>query len=345
MKTTIVTSTPSQVEAEALVAVVLDHANAGPNEKDKKPELKVASSDSAVQKVAADLLASGEVSGKPFETNLMHRPVTLMAKRLLLVSGGSAKKFSAYDLRRVAGTAARALKSRGIRSFAFVAPPGIAADEAVRAIVEGTLVGNFDPDYYRSDRKDQKIDAVTVVASGDKAALEKSANEAQIIGESQNFTRDLVNEPSNRMTPTIHGGACEEDVRRSWLEVRGVRRGQDQRNEDGRVLERGAGIGRTSGADCDDLRTGGRSGETCAGACGEGNYIRHGRHLDQARRWHGEDEVRHGGRGHHDWRHASDRAAEAEGQSDRDRVRDGKHAVRESAKTGGRADRDVGQVD
>ncbi len=203
MKTTIVTSTPSQVEAEALVAVVLDHANAGPNEKEKKLELKVASSDSAVQKVAADLLASGEVSGKPFETNLMHRPVTLMAKRLLLVSGGSAKKFSAYDLRRVAGTAARALKSRGIRSFAFVAPQGIAEDEAVRAIVEGTLVGNFDPDYYRSDRKDQKIDAVAVVASGDKAALDKSANEAQIIGESQNFTRDLVNEPSNRMTPTI----------------------------------------------------------------------------------------------------------------------------------------------
>jgi len=77
----------------------------------------------------------------------------------------------------------------------------------VRAVVEGALVGNFDPDYYRSDRKDQKIDELTILASGnsDKAALEKAANEAQIIGESQNFTRDLVNEPSNRMTPTILG--------------------------------------------------------------------------------------------------------------------------------------------
>lgn len=203
MKTTIVTSTPSQVETESLVAVVLDHANAGSSEKDKKPELKVATDDAAVHSVAADLLASGEVTGKALETNLMHRPVTLMAKRLLLVSGGSAKKFSSYDLRRVAGTAARALKSRGIRSFAFIAPPGIASEEAVRAVVQGTLVGNFDPDYYRSDRKDQKIDAVTVIADADKFALETAANEAQIIGESQNFTRDLVNEPSNRMTPTI----------------------------------------------------------------------------------------------------------------------------------------------
>src|SRR6204780_1299094 len=207
MKTTISLSTPAAVESESLVAVVLDHSKSvsSEKEKDKKPELKVATTDPAVQAVAADLLASGEVAGKPFETNLMHRPVALMAKRLLLVSGGSAKSFSSYDLRRIAGTAVRALKSRGIRSFAFVAPPSIPAEEAVRAIVEGAHVGNFDPDYYRSDRKDQKIDTLTVVASGDKSALEKAANEAQVIGESQNFTRDLVNEPSNRMTPTILG--------------------------------------------------------------------------------------------------------------------------------------------
>src|SRR5215469_7412806 len=201
MKTTIVNSAPSQVETESLVAVVLDHADAGSG--DKKQELKIASRDAAMQAVAADLLASDEVTGKSFETNLLHKPANLKAKRLLLVSGGSAKKFSAYDLRRLAGTAARALKSRGIRSFAFVTPTGVAEEEAVRAIVEGAYVGNFDPDYYRSDRKDQKIDAVTVVAGGDKAALEKVAHEAQIVGESQNFTRDLVNEPSNRMTPTI----------------------------------------------------------------------------------------------------------------------------------------------
>jgi leucyl aminopeptidase len=203
MKIITVISNPSELETESLVAVVLDHSNAASTEKDRKPELKVATADAAVQSAAADLLGSGEVSGKAQETNLLHKPASLKAKRLLLVSGGSAKKFSSYDLRRVAGTAVRALKGRGIRSFAFIAPSGLPADEAVRAIVEGAHVGNFDPDYYRSDRKDQKIDTLTVIANGDKAALEKAASEARIIGESQNFTRDLVNEPSNRMTPTI----------------------------------------------------------------------------------------------------------------------------------------------
>src|SRR5271155_3382361 len=220
MKTTISLSTPAQLETESLVAIVLDHSEKDHAEKeqkertnkDAKPQLKLATGDGGVQSVAADLLSSGEVSGKPFEINLLHKPAGLKAKRLLLISGGAAKKFTSYELRRVAGAAVRTLKSRGIRSFAFIAPPSIPAEEAVRAIVEGALVGNFDPDYYRSDRKDQKIDELTILASGnsDHAALEKAAHEAKIIGESQNFTRDLVNEPSNRMTPTILGDRAKK---------------------------------------------------------------------------------------------------------------------------------------
>ena len=75
MKTTISLSTPAELETEALVAVVLDHAELRrTRDKDKKPQLKVATNDPAVQSVAADLLASGEVAGKAFETNLLHKP-------------------------------------------------------------------------------------------------------------------------------------------------------------------------------------------------------------------------------------------------------------------------------
>ena len=120
--------------------MVLDHCDPAQSAKNKnaKPQLKLDTSDSAVQAVATDLLASGEVTCKPFEINLLHKPASLKAKRLLLVSGGPAAKFTSYDLRRLAGAAVRALKSRGIRSFAFIAPPSINAEEAVRAIIEGT---------------------------------------------------------------------------------------------------------------------------------------------------------------------------------------------------------------
>jgi leucyl aminopeptidase len=211
MKTDLSSSVPSQLETECLVVVVLDRAEKKPGEKDK-PAPSVESSDAAVREAAKEVIASGEVTAKAFETTLLHRPAGLMAKRLLLIGGGNAKNFSAVELRKLAGTAVRTLKSKNIRNFAFAPPEkGVRANDAVRAIVEGAFVGNFDPGYYKSDRKDndndQKIDAVTVVvkenAPGDAAPLESALQAGRIVAESQNFTRDLVNEPSNRMTPTI----------------------------------------------------------------------------------------------------------------------------------------------
>src|SRR3989454_2890882 len=197
MKTDLFFSNPTEVESECLVAVVLDRG-----EKDKT-EAYVASSEKALQDAAAEVISSGEVSSKSFETTLLHHPAKLKAKRLLLLGGGKAKKFSVSELRKLAGAATRTLKSRSLRSFAFLAPDTIKAEDAVRAIVEGAFIGNFDPDSYKTDRNDQESDAISSVARGDQGALLKAMEEARVIGESQNFTRELVNEPSNRMTPSV----------------------------------------------------------------------------------------------------------------------------------------------
>jgi len=197
MKTNLSFATPAGVETECLAVVVLDHGT-----KDK-PDAAVQSGDGSIKEAAADVILSGEVTGKTFETALLHHPAKLKGKRLLLVGGGKAKNFGASELRKLSGAAARYLKPKGIRSFAFLAPENIQSDEAVKAIVEGAFVGNFDPDTYKSDRKDQKIDSVTVVTRGDQTKLQSAMDEGRIVGESQNFTRELVNEPGNHMTPTI----------------------------------------------------------------------------------------------------------------------------------------------
>ncbi len=212
MNTNLSSSIPSQVETDCLVVVVLDRDEKDRSEKDRgekdKPAPSIESNDAAVREAAQDLIASGEVTGKAFETTLLHRPAGLKAKRLLLLGGGKAKNFSAAELRKLAGAAVRTLKSKSIRNFAFaLSENGVVANDGVRAVVEGAYVGNFDPGYYKSDRRDkdndQKIDDITIVVSGDPKALESAMHAGRVVAESQNFTRDLVNEPSNRMTPTI----------------------------------------------------------------------------------------------------------------------------------------------
>ena len=195
---------PADLETECLAVVVFDNGDdrAG---KDKH-QASVATSDKAIQEAAAEVIARGEVTGKMLETTLVHRPAKLKAKRLLLVGGGKARTFSHSELRRTAGAAARAMKAKTLKSFAFLSPEsGVPAEAAVRAIVEGAFVADFDPDTYKSDRKDQSLDSMTVIARGDQSKLQQAAEEGRIVGESQNFTRVLVNEPGNRMTPTILG--------------------------------------------------------------------------------------------------------------------------------------------
>lgn len=209
MKTTLHTGIPSQVDTECLVVAVVDAAEKSENGDKDKPKPQILSDDQAVVSAASDLIASGEVTGKAMEVTLLHKPEGLNAKRLLLVGGGKAKNFSTTEVRNIAGTAVRTLKSKDLKSLALIIPASAAfnVEDAAKAIVEGAYVAGFDPDYYKSDRKDQKIDELVLIApaGSDENSLHSAIEQGTIIGEAQNFTRDLVNEPSNRMTPTILG--------------------------------------------------------------------------------------------------------------------------------------------
>ena len=222
MKTILHTGTPAQFETECLVIPVLDTAENNNGDKAGKHNPQIQTDDKAVLDAAADLIAAGEVTGKMLEIALLHKPAGLKAKRLMLIGGGNAKNFSSYELRKLAGAAVRSLKAKDLKSFAFVAPSSWAGkadpagqstlafrrggmEDAVKSIVEGAFVGNFDPDYYKSDREDQKIEELVIVApkGANSRSLNTAVEQGRIIGEAQNFTRDLVNEPGNRMTPTI----------------------------------------------------------------------------------------------------------------------------------------------
>ncbi len=157
-------------------------------------------------------------------------PAGLKAKRLLIVGLGKLNKATVHSVRNAAGTAVRFTKPRGIRELVFALPEAesLADAGAVRAAVEGAFVGDFDADTYRSDRKDQSVQSfiLALAAGADKKAAEAAFAEGIIVGESQNFTRELVNEPGNKLTPTILGQRAAEMARRSRTEVRGPFHGE-----------------------------------------------------------------------------------------------------------------------
>ncbi len=209
MKTQLSFTPLAGIETELLAVLAADTQTS--KAPDARPQPVLLTADVAVLAAAKALLASGEFKAGANEAALLHAPAGLAAKRLLLVGLGKQAKATAHGVRSAAGTAVRFIKPRGIRELALALPENdsktLPHTASVRAAVEGALVGVFDPDTYRSDRKDQSVESFTLAApaGADKPALEAAFAEGVILGESQNFTRSLVNEPGNKLTPTILG--------------------------------------------------------------------------------------------------------------------------------------------
>jgi len=207
MKTDLTFANPAGIETELLAVLAVDTQTS--KTPDAKPQPVLLTADEAVKSAAAAVLAAGEFKAGANETLLLHAPAGLAAKRLLIVGLGKQAKATAHSVRNAAGTAVRFTKPRAIRELVFALPEAefLPPGPCVRAAVEGALVGDLDPDTYRSDRKDLSVQSFAVAASGnsDHDTLQAAFAEGVIIGESQNFTRALVNEPGNKLTPTILG--------------------------------------------------------------------------------------------------------------------------------------------
>ena len=179
MDTKLVVGNIADVETECLVVIAIDHGEK------QKNEPKLAIKDGAADKAAAELISAGEVTGKQAEAVMLHRPQGLKAKRLLVAGGGKAKEFSHTAVRKAAGAAVRFLKPKMIKTCAFVLPElSSGVEDSMRAVVEGAFIANFDPDTYRSDRKDLQMKEITIIApnGSDQGKLQQELEQARIIG-------------------------------------------------------------------------------------------------------------------------------------------------------------------
>jgi leucyl aminopeptidase len=204
----------SSISTDALVTYVFDQEN--------KLDGVTSEINRAMNGKLDSLVASREITGKALELVLLHFPEGLAAQRLLLVGAGKPEKFSANDLRKIAGTALRYLKSRGVKKFTFVTQEGQRGPAAAQAVVEGLVVADFESDKYRTKKESaREIESVSLAGfdSGLGSNLTAAIDHGRVIAESQNFARDLINEPSNRLTPRMLAAKAEAMAKEAGLSV------------------------------------------------------------------------------------------------------------------------------
>ncbi|MBK9168478.1 MAG: leucyl aminopeptidase [Bryobacterales bacterium] len=168
---------------------------------------------------AAELYESKEFSGKPNETALLYAVPGFAARRVLLYGAGKREKLTPADLRRYAGAAARTLQAKSLAQGALLLDGELAGAAWVQAAVEGALAGHYDADALKTERNNgRKLESFTLaVPSGDEA-LRAALERGRITGEAQNFARDLVNEPANRLPPAELAARAEKMAAECGLE-------------------------------------------------------------------------------------------------------------------------------
>jgi leucyl aminopeptidase len=212
MQVRIAADAATKIHAGALVVPVFS---------DAQLDGAAAEADTLLGGAIAEVLSSGEISGKANEVSLVHAKDQPFS-RVLAVGLGDRAKFEPAALAKLAGTAVRYLGKRKVTSLAFALPLEASVDPARCAsfIVEGALAGTIDTTTYRSEPdKPIKLDAITLVTGAfDAAAVQSGADRGEVLGTAINMARLMALTPANDMTPTHMAGRAQDVARDAGLD-------------------------------------------------------------------------------------------------------------------------------
>ena len=129
---------------------------------------------------------------------LLHLPGDAGAERVAV--GGLGSEIDADAVRTAAGGIARLVEPVG-GTVAWMLDESLplSAAEQARAVVDGLVLGGYDPGLRKTEGRKDLIEGVVFVG-GDESVLEE-AERAVVVARWANRARDLANEPPNELTP------------------------------------------------------------------------------------------------------------------------------------------------
>lgn len=177
---------------------------------------------------AADRALSRVLTGSGFRGALNETAMLPLSGRWIIFVGlGKERDLTLERVRQASATAARTARAKGHRRLTLPIlrerPLGDAADVA-QAATEGLLLGLYRFDKLRQLPKHEQgkaIDAVTLVVErpSDVARAKRGVAKGQILAESVSLARDLINGPSNLVTPRVLADAARKIAKQHRLKV------------------------------------------------------------------------------------------------------------------------------
>ena len=229
-----------------------------------KPGGATGAIDRALGGQIGDLIADGEIMGKPGEITIVHTVGRLPARRVVVVGLGKKEACDLETVRRAMGSATQRLLQHGITRFHTVLHGGAGLSDGAdtraiaQAIAEAAVMAGFKDERYKTVSEDEEpgktrprekkeLAGLTVVeADGRKlSAIRRGLDRGEKLARAVNYTRELGNTPPNEMTPEHLGKRALELADEHGLECEVLDREALEDKGMGAIL--GVGLGSTNG--------------------------------------------------------------------------------------------------
>ncbi|HEY3307386.1 MAG TPA: leucyl aminopeptidase [Desulfuromonadaceae bacterium] len=171
-------------------------------------------SNTALNGCLGRLASSREFSGKINTSHLLHTLGRLPSERLLLVGLGKRAELDDERLRQAAGNAVQTLRTARISSFSTTLHLAGKENTAIEAVCEGTLLGSYIFEHYKTKDKDQRFHFDRMCLLLPKGSTTGNArarvDRTHIICQGVRLARDLVSQPGNVATTGFLANTARE---------------------------------------------------------------------------------------------------------------------------------------
>lgn len=123
--------------------------------------------------------------------------------------GGLGPELDADAVRTATGAVARLVEPLGgTLAWILDASLPLSAAEQARAVVDGVVLGGYDPGLWKSGGRKEELEGVVFVGGDD--AVREEAERALLVARWANRARDYANEPPNELTPAVLAEHAEQ---------------------------------------------------------------------------------------------------------------------------------------
>ena len=243
----------TQVETAALVVNLYQGVD--------RPAGATGAVDAALDGQIAELIADGEITGRPGEITIVHTRGRLPARRVVVVGLGPKADCDLETVRKATGSVTQRLLRHRITRFhtilhggADLEAAGVSTRHLAQAVAEAAMLAGYRYDRWKTvsleeepgeirDREKEKLQSITIVESDGRklSAIRAGLDRGGKLAGAVNWTRDLGNGPPNEIYPAALAERARQLAEELKLEFEVWTRRDLEKSKMGSILGVGQG--------------------------------------------------------------------------------------------------------